>query len=73
MQSLAGDDARALMAGLESAGLHQERRALRLRPEDVTWRWQGDASLQLGFSLPPGAYATVVLAELGDMNTLEGG
>ena len=72
MRSLAGDDARALMTGLESAGLQQERRALRLHPGELAWRWLDGASLQLGFSLPPGAYATVVLAELGDMNTLDG-
>jgi tRNA pseudouridine13 synthase len=70
MQALADADALALRAGLESAGLEQERRALRLRPADLRWEWLDDTSLQLSFSLPPGAYATVVLAELGDMNTL---
>ena len=70
MQALADEDALALRAGLESAGLEQERRALRLRPADLRWEWLDDNSLQLSFSLPPGAYATVVLAELGDMNTL---
>lgn len=72
MQSLADEDALALRAGLESAGLEQERRALRLCPADLRWQWLDDTSLQLAFSLPPGAYATVVLAELGDMNTLTG-
>ncbi|KQY51796.1 tRNA pseudouridine(13) synthase TruD [Lysobacter sp. Root494] len=72
MQVLADEDALALRAGLESAGLEQERRALRLRPADMGWQWQDDTALQLSFSLPPGAYATVVLAELGDMNTLMG-
>jgi tRNA pseudouridine13 synthase len=70
MQAVADEDALALRAGLESAGLEQERRALRLRPADLSWEWLDDPSLQLSFSLPPGAYATVVLAELGDMNTL---
>ena len=70
MQAVADEDALALRAGLESAGLEQERRALRLRPADLRWEWLDDTSLQLSFSLPPGAYATVVLAELGDMNTL---
>jgi tRNA pseudouridine13 synthase len=69
MQALADEEALALRVGLESAGLEQERRALRLRPADLSWQWQDDTSLQLSFSLPPGAYATVVLAELGDMNT----
>jgi tRNA pseudouridine13 synthase len=44
-----------------------------LCPADLRWQWLDDTALQLSFSLPPGAYATVVLAELGDMNTLMGG
>lgn len=55
----------ALRAGLEAAGLKQERRATRLRPQQMSWEWTCPASLQLGFVLPPGAYATTVLAELG--------
>lgn len=73
LRAMADEDALALRAGLESAGLEQERRALRLRPTELRWEWLDDTSLQLSFSLPPGAYATVVLAELGDMNTLTGG
>lgn len=65
--ALADDTAMALRAGLESAGLEQERRALRLRPGTLEWQWLPDgSSLQLRFDLPPSAYATVVLAELGD-------
>jgi tRNA pseudouridine13 synthase len=56
----------ALRDGLEAAGLKQERRALRLRPEAVEWNWS-DADLCLGFSLPAGCYATTVLAELGEV------
>jgi tRNA pseudouridine13 synthase len=56
-----------LREGLEAAGLKQERRALRLRPDSLEWSWLGDDVLQLAFSLPPGAYATTVLAELGDV------
>ena len=56
-----------LREGLEAAGLKQERRALRLRPDDLAWTWLGDDVLQLTFALPPGAYATTVLAELGDV------
>lgn len=82
LAALAGDEAMALRLGLEAAGLNQERRGLRLRPAELTWRWLegsvsgsgvepgdaiGNAPLQLSFSLPPGAYATVVLAELGDI------
>lgn len=58
-------DAGALRAGLECAGLRQERRALRLRPAGLEWRWLDTATLELRFSLPPGTYATTVLAELG--------
>ncbi len=55
-----------LRAGLEAAGLKQERRALRVRVSDVAWEWLEPGVLQLGFALPAGAYATEVLAELGD-------
>jgi tRNA pseudouridine13 synthase len=64
-------DSLALRAGLEAAGLKQERRATRLRPLDMSWSWP-DATgfLELRFVLPPGAYATTVLAEIGD--TIDG-
>ncbi|KQZ66134.1 MULTISPECIES: tRNA pseudouridine(13) synthase TruD [unclassified Lysobacter] len=70
--ALDGEDAAALRAGLEQAGLNQERRALRLRPAGLSWRWieaAEGAALELDFVLPAGAYATVVLAELGDIAT----
>lgn len=54
-----------LARGLESAGLDQDRRALRLLPQGLSWQWQ-DTDLQLSFSLPAGAYATVVIRELAD-------
>jgi len=58
----------ALCAGLEAAGLRQERRATRLRPAELAWEWAAPDVLSLTFSLPPGAYATTVLAELGDVS-----
>ena len=61
----------ALRQGLESAGLEQERRATRVRPQGLERDWLDGASLQLRFSLPPGAYATTVLAELGDLQALQ--
>ena len=64
---LSGDDTAELRHGLEAAGLEQERRALRLRPVDLAWRWLEPAALEVSFALAPGAYATVVLAELGDV------
>jgi tRNA pseudouridine13 synthase len=66
---LSGPDTAALRHGLEQAGLEQERRALRLRPAELAWRWLDEGVLELGFALPPGAYATVVLAELGDVSS----
>lgn len=51
-------------AGLERAGLEQDRRALRVRVSDLAWDWQADDSLSLRFALPSGSYATAVLREL---------
>ncbi|HEY5780621.1 MAG TPA: tRNA pseudouridine(13) synthase TruD [Lysobacter sp.] len=70
LAALEGSDADALRAGLEAEGLKQERRALRLRPEGLQWRWLDEGTLEVGFSLPAGTYATVVLAELGDVASL---
>jgi tRNA pseudouridine13 synthase len=55
-----------LAAGLAAAGLRQERRALRLFPQDLAVEWTDATSLRIGFQLPPGSYATVVLRELVD-------
>ncbi|MDJ0738480.1 MAG: tRNA pseudouridine(13) synthase TruD [Gammaproteobacteria bacterium] len=51
--------------GLARFGLDADRRPLRLRVDDLEWRWQG-SRLQLRFGLPAGAYATAVLRELID-------
>lgn len=56
-----------LRAGLEAAGMKQERRALRVRVHDLAWRWPADDQLELSFRLAPGAYATELLAELGEV------
>ncbi len=55
-----------LCKGLEKADLRQERRALRLLPKNLAWRLLDANTLELRFELPPGAYATAVLAELGE-------
>ena len=65
LAALADEQSSRIRLGLEAAGLKQERRSLRLLPVDLVWRWLADDVLQLEFSLPPGTYATVVLAELG--------
>ncbi|MGY0618715.1 tRNA pseudouridine(13) synthase TruD [Lysobacter sp. A378] len=65
-QQVSGESpATELCQGLEQAGLKQERRCLRLRPGGLEWDWRDAATLELRFQLPPGTYATVVLAELG--------
>ncbi len=51
--------------GLEKAGLSQERRALRLFPNNLSWQFTEDNQLELTFFLPAGSYATAVLRELG--------
>lgn len=53
-----------LAQGLERAGLKQERRALRLFPQDLRADWLDARTLQLAFSLAPGSYATVLLREI---------
>lgn len=66
-QALADEQALALRAGLEQAGLKQERRALRLRPALLQYQWLQPDALELSFALPPGCYATAVLHELGEV------
>jgi tRNA pseudouridine13 synthase len=53
-----------LRAGLEQAGLRQERRALRLRVQQLVWDFPDAQSLRLEFVLTPGSYATTVLREV---------
>lgn len=54
-------------AGLEQAGLSQERRALRVRIGDLDAHWEAPDTLRLSFTLPAGCYATALLWELGDV------
>ncbi len=58
-----------LCEGLERNGLKQERKALRLNIDDLDYTYtQGDEEgtlISLSFSLPAGAFATSVLAEIG--------
>lgn len=57
------NDWSAWQQGLENMGLKQERRALRLHPEQFSWRFD-ETNLQIEFYLPAGSYATAVLREL---------
>ncbi len=65
LSTLEGELLGALRDGLERAGLEQERRALRLRPQALSFDWPETSTLVLRFGLPAGCYATTVLAELG--------
>ncbi|MEA5124403.1 tRNA pseudouridine(13) synthase TruD [Xanthomonas floridensis] len=65
--ALADPQSQALKQGLEAAGLKQERRALRLRPQNLAYAWQDSQTLRVKFALPPGCYATAVLWELGEV------
>lgn len=53
-----------LTAGLEAAGLRQERRVIRLRPINPAFTSLPDGHLILTFDLPRGTYATTLLSEL---------
>jgi len=53
-----------LVAGLASNGLRQERRSLRLRPQELSSAWLSHADLETRFHLQSGAYATVLLREV---------
>ena len=55
-----------LRDGLEHVGLKQERRALRLPVAGLSWEFPDAGSLRLCFTLPRGAFATVVLREVVD-------
>ncbi|MFM2485772.1 tRNA pseudouridine(13) synthase TruD [Celerinatantimonas yamalensis] len=56
--------------GLAKAGLRQERRPLLVRPEQFSWQWLDDCTLQLSFILPSGCYATSVIRELANIQSI---
>ncbi len=64
---------RELVEGLESRGVEGARRALRVRVRELAWRWEGRDVLRVGFGLPPGAYATVVLSQCFRLEDRGGG
>lgn len=53
-----------LTAGLEAAGMRQERRVMRLRPDHPSFTVLENGDLELKFDLPKGTYATTLLREL---------
>jgi len=52
-----------LIEVLVSDRVQASRRSLRLIPGDLEWEFEGD-TLELSFTLPPGAYATIILREV---------
>ena len=50
--------------GLEEAEMDQQRRALRLKVDDLQWNFISQNELCVQFSLPSGSYATMVLREV---------
>ena len=56
------DDYSLFAEGLESARMKQERRALRLMPDNMSWDIAKD-TLEIEFDLPAGAFATMLLRE----------
>ena len=57
-------------AGLENAGLNQERRPLLLEPQGMKYAFD-DSTLVLEFVLPAGSFATSVLRELLDYQDVQ--
>jgi tRNA pseudouridine13 synthase len=59
----AGASAEELTRAAAECGFRGERRAVRVRAQNLAWSLEQDR-LTIAFSLPPGAYATSVLREL---------
>ncbi len=53
-----------LAQGLIACAVAKERRPLRVNVQDLYWRFVNDTTLELGFTLPAGSYATSVLREI---------
>ncbi len=49
--------------GLAKLGLKNERRVIRLTPENGDLKWETDSDIVVSFDLPKGTYATTVFAE----------
>jgi tRNA pseudouridine13 synthase len=63
----------SLAALLVRAGLKQERRPLRVIPGDLRWQFTAGDTLELGFSLPRGCFATALVDELLAYNSFNAG
>lgn len=69
LEQAVADEHPDLAHGLEQAGLDQERRALRVVPQDLQAEWLDDSSLRISFGLPAGTYATTLIRELAVYTT----
>ncbi len=55
-----------LVRGLIACNVDKDRRALRVKVQDLRWQFVNDRVLELCFTLPAGSYATAVLREIID-------
>ncbi len=62
------DPYREITQCLESIGLKQERRSIRIIPGDLQAQCNAPGIWKISFDLPPGSFATSVLRELCDYN-----
>ena len=65
-------DAQAIVDGLVAVGMESQRRALRLKVVDLSADWLDAQTLQLGFTLTSGSFATAVLRELCSLRDTAG-
>jgi tRNA pseudouridine13 synthase len=65
LETQIGSEHQLLLDGLCRAGVEHQRRALRVRPLQLTWELQ-DQALRVSFRLRRGAFATAVLHEVLD-------
>lgn len=57
-----------LAQGLMDYAVDRDRRALRVNVQNLDWQFVNDTTLELGFALPAGSYATAVLREIIDLS-----
>ncbi|MCC5812710.1 MAG: tRNA pseudouridine(13) synthase TruD [Ectothiorhodospiraceae bacterium] len=58
------EQAAQFASGIKHWRMRAERRALRVPVADLSWWMPAEDTLELGFRLPPGSYATAVLREV---------
>lgn len=70
IENRASETRHDLCTGLTEFGVETGRRPFRLCPEDMTWTFREAGILDLSFTLPSGAFATVVVREITDTDSL---